>query len=227
MLSHAARSHFTPSCLALGTVGTPRKSWAESPAPSPRVVPQTLRRPLGGGPGAAGGTGRRAETSTQGTGAGRWKPSKFSPLLYKSHSKIINPQKLKPGSATGLLPRQPPERGLHSQPCTHARGGGKMPSGEASSTGRSGSQMFSYQRSFKKKKKGRARHEGRNTHHAERSLQNKYFSVSHQWKDQIRHPAGGLGRSRFPVPATAGRMLGWGDAACAAPCTFAAPARDA
>lgn len=28
-----------------------------------------------------------------------------------------------------------------------------MPSGEASSTGRSGSQMFSYQRSFKKKKK--------------------------------------------------------------------------
>lgn len=125
-LNCVARSHFVPSCPALGTAGTSRNTRVDlHPIPS-AITPGCAAKPcreVSGGPRAAGGAGRRAETSTQGAGVERWKPSKLPLPLYKSCSKkIIIPKKFSPGSATRLLPRRPTERGLHSRPCTHAGG---------------------------------------------------------------------------------------------------------
>ena len=125
-----ARSRFTPPCPALGTAGTPRNAPPDL-HPSP-VTPRLCRKPRREACGGARCSRRHRQACRnqhQGAGAGRWKRSKLPPLLCKSHSKIIIPQKFNPGSATGLLPRRPPERGLQSQPCAHA-GGKKVPSGD-------------------------------------------------------------------------------------------------
>lgn len=133
----------------------------------------------------------------------RWKPSKLPTPLYKSRSKILIPKKFNPGSVTRLPPRQPTERGLHSQLCTQPEG--KMPSGEQAPQEGWGPRCFHTKDPLKKDR--RARHGGRITRHAERRCKTSHFSMSHQWKDQIRRPMGGLGRSRLRIPATAGRML--------------------
>lgn len=137
----------------------------------------------------------------------RWKPSKLPTPLYKSHTKILIPKKFNPGSVTRLPPRQLMERGLHSQPCTHP---GKTPSGERAPQEGRGPRCFHTNDPLKKDR--RARQGGR----IARRCKTSGFSMSHQWKDQIRRPTGGLGPGRLRIPAAAGRMLRAQPRPCAA-----------